>query len=452
VVLAIVFAAVPGAARAAGFWNLEWGAANYARGGADTAAPRDPSAIMRNPAALAGHKGLALMIDANLVRDQRDFIRAPDDLQGFGNETTYDEVKNDNALDVSPSFFVAYNLGELAPLPLTLGAGVWGVAPRSDVVFPQDGPQRYSLIESHNLQIHYGVAVAAALPWFGLKVGVTGMMVSQLVRQSLMLDAFPSDSPGQGNNDVLVEVDARDDYIPSAIVAVSSTPSAWVTVAASYQLAWNAEATGTADVTMVGEVLKDDAVVEGDEVLVKLRLPAVARLAAQLHEPGGSFDLELALVWEQWSRNDTIDFEPQDIRFRYGSIVDRELDPVIIESGFRDTLSARLGGQVQLVPELLTVRAGGYWERGAVPPERLAPGSFDLNKIGIAAGGRLDIPYGLWVDLAFGMAFWSRTNVDNSEVTLTDPLTGEAAYPIGNGSYGNTQTFVMAAIGARLDI
>ncbi len=454
--LVLLLVGLPGVAQAAGLWNLERGASTYGRGGANVAAPRDPIAVYINPAALAGQSGLQLLVDANYILDNRSFLRQPDDIEGLGNKRQYDEVQNDSPPSgspyvPSPGFFFAYNLATAGLRELTVGGGVWG-PPRSDTEFPADGAQRYSQIESHNLQIHYGLSAAYAFPVAGLKVGVTGMLVSQIVDTGLMLDAVPSESDGDDSFDTRVDVLVRDHLIPSAILGASATPSPWLTFAASYQLPWDAEAEGKADITLVGDFIKEQASVEGDEVTVNLSLPAVARFATQLHEPDGLFDVELALVWEGWSRARTIEFVPKDVVFSTNIGGDTVLEPLVFEYGFVDALSVRLGGHYLVLPQLLTVRAGAYYEVGAVPKNRLSPAAFDMNKYGGAAGARLELPAGLWLDLAAGVAIWPRVNIDGSDVRLEDPLTKQSAWAVGNGSYANRQIFVQAALGAQLDL
>ena len=79
---------------AAGFWNFERGTSVMARGGAVVASIDDPVASYFNPAGLVHSSLFEVQIDANALFDRRAFTRAPDDVNGTGELTAYDEVVN----------------------------------------------------------------------------------------------------------------------------------------------------------------------------------------------------------------------------------------------------------------------------------------------------------------------------------------------------------------------
>jgi long-subunit fatty acid transport protein len=453
---------VAGEARAGGWWTLDRGPSNLGRGGANIAAPDDPIALYTNPSALAHLEGLQLNLDANMVFDDRVFTRAPDSPNGP--LRTYKPVTNEQPTwPPSPGIFVSYNLGTVGIEELTVGLGVYG-PPRSDRTWPSTvgnenglytASQRYSELESHNLQIHYALGVGYQLPWYGLRVGITGMLIDQIIDSRLVLNApCPQVCDPSGENedyDVDVQVDAKDSFIPGATIGLSAAPVEWLTIALAYQLPYDVDAEGNVSVKLSEFYTDAGAELQGDRIRVKLKMPQIFRAAVRYDAPERFFDAELAFVWEGWGRNEEILFQPQGVQFAInGNTI--PLNDVVLPSGLRDTWSVRLGGSVNAVPELLRVRLGGFYERAALAETRLSPSAFDLDKVGGSLGARVDLPYGAWLDLTGAYVQWLTAEVTNSEVKLQNALTGEAKHPIANGTYENTQIWLMAGLGVRLDI
>jgi long-subunit fatty acid transport protein len=460
--LALVPLLAPAVAHAAGWWALDKGTSNYGRGGANIADPQEPVALHVNPAALAGVKGLQLVVDGDMVFDRRAFTRAPDNHTPTGALATYDTVTNDwLPLPPSPGVFMAYNFAKLGLPRLTVGAGTWG-PPRVDHMFPKDaGPrgddgteaaQRYSEIEYHALQMEMALGAGYELPWYRLRLGVTGTMIRQTVDTSLKINTFLG---GDENPlyDGYVYVRAVDPWIPTATLAVSGSPMPSVTLAVAYQLAYDVHAIGKAKEISLARGIANIAAVSGDDLAVDLHAPSVFRAAAAYRHPDDSFAVELAFVWEEWSNNQQIVFHPKDVVFTT-PVDDIPLQDIIISTHWRNSYSVRLGGQYQLLPDLLLVRAGGYYERGAVPKNYLSAFSLDLDKIGVTLGARADLPWGLFVDAALGYVHWLPQTVTRGNVRLVNPLTDPptSEWPVNNGDYKGGQVIAMLALGAKLDL
>jgi hypothetical protein len=75
-----------------------------------------------------------------------------------------------------------------------------------------------------------------------------------------------------------------------------------------------------------------------------------------------------------------------------GRISGQEIQDLRLGKGWRDTVSVRLGGDVNVIPKHLTLRAGGYFESGATPRafSHLDFPSFMRGGLGagLTAGGR----------------------------------------------------------------
>ena len=447
---------LPSVAFAAGLWNFDQGASNYARGGANIAAPSDPTAVYLNPAALAGQSGFALMGMADFIDDSRSFERAPDRLgrpRFCCRQTEYDPVANEQPVfPPSPGVYFAGNLAALGLPKLTIGLAAYG-PPRSDTVFPEDGPQRYSQVEAHSLQQHSALAAGYELPWRKTRVGLTLALIDQYVDTGLALNSFFGESE-ERSWDANVDVKARDAMIPNAIVGVSTEAITHVTVAASYQHHYDVKAKGRAT-GEVGPGLDQLAYFRPGELGVELSMPAIARGAVRFDAPSSRWNVESAFVYENWSRNDEILFSPNQPGGL--ALVLNEGDPpakfpvndITLPTHYRDTWSLRFGGEWVAVPGAVTIRSGMFYERAAIAPEWLTLGNFDLDKIGVSAGGRFDFRKRGWVELCAGYQHWLPVEVTASRVRMIDPLSTEEKWAIGNGKYTNTRIQVMAAAGVR---
>lgn len=437
---------------AAGFWALDRGASNLGRGGANLADPADLTAVFNNPAALTNVRGAQVMVDGNWAFDNRQYTRAADDLDGDGTRKEYDVVQNDWLSAVpSPGIFAAYNLEALGLGSLAIGAGVYGpLLIDREWSTDTDSPQRYNELSFHGRQIHYALTAAYELPWYRLRIGVTGMLVRQKVDSELALNTFLS-FPERSTYDTTVKIEATDKVIPSAVFAASVAPVSWLVLSGSFQPGWHLKAEGTAEIAL-GEDLEPIASISGNRATIRGAMAPVVRAAALYKGPGDLFDVEFAYVWEGWKNNDTIEFTSENIRFQSPPFnIDRKLNDVTIDQHWRDTYSFRVGGTVRLVPDLLSLRAGAFYERGAVSKRYTSVASFDLDKLGGTLGGRVELPYGLWIDMAAAYVKGLERTVDNSDVRIVNPLPTppEKHWAVANGNYAGSQILFMVAVGAR---
>lgn len=436
---------------AAGYWNFDKGVSNFGRGGANIAAPSDPIAVYTNPAGLAGLSGFRFVVDADAAWDDRRFERRPDRLgqPRSAHRPAYRSVENDwPELPPSPGFFASWNAAAIGVPGLTLGAGLYG-PPRADTRFPADGPQRYQLIESHNLQIHQALSAAYELPWKKARIGVTGMSINQVIRTRLAFNTFMG-MPEDPGWDADMRVKARDNGIFTAALGASIAPIPKLTLAASGQLPYDVKAKGRVR-GEIGAALEEEAELRGGGVTVRTKLPAVARGAVRWDEP--RWNVETAFVYETWSRNDEVVFlphQPGGLALEDESTgLTLRIDEVRIKTHLRDTWSLRFGGE-RVVSERFTARAGLFYERAAVAPANLSASNFDLDKVGVAVGSHTPLPKGLWLDVAAGWELWKPVDCDASEVRLVDPIAKEARWRSGNGRYSNSRGVLMMGLGIAL--
>lgn len=428
---------------------MERGVATMARGGANIAAPDDATAIYTNPSSLSRLRGLQIMVDGNSQLDDRRFARAADDLDNDGTLTQYDEVNNQMGLVVSPGVFLSYNLAALGLEELTLGAAFFGPL-QNDRKWDRSGPQRYDEVISMNRQVYYSLAAGLALPWHGLRVGVSGFAVRQHFNTSLTVTALSSLGGAETPSyDALIAVDATDPAIFGGVLSASIEPASGWTVAASYQPPYNAKAEGTAEVEL-GDDLDGLADVIGNDLNLRVDLAAIGRLAVRYDNPGKTFDVEAAVQWEQWSRVEQIRFRPQGIRVQYLGR-DDELSDINLAYNWTDTWSVRLGGAYEF-SKTVQGRAGTFYETAAAPESHRSVSSFDFDKVGVTGGARIDLPAGLWLDLTGAYVHYLTETVDESERLLLDVVSLERLHPVSNGDYTLRQLFLMAALGIEIDV
>lgn len=472
VVLALTF--LPSQLWAAAFWNLGQGNSSYGRAGANIVDPGDPTAVFLNPAALVSLDGFQFVVGANMIKDSRTFQRTP--VEGLGPEGPFEEVTNQQTPLPSPNFFFSYNFASLGLDKMSAGLGVWG-PPRADMIFDPVGPQRYSVVESKNIQAHFAFALAYDLEWVQLGAAFVGTYQKIDTLLTLNSSLVCLGAPEDIDCDIGTHINAEQPFIPGAIFGLTIPITDGLEFAASYQLPYDVVAPGNATLTpgdayfkRNGESLVAFESENENNINVSLNLPGIARAALRYTDEAAKFDVELAFVYENWSRNSTITFDATAIQIVPHEDVGSLLEPgpvgvLELTPNWRDTYSLRLGGGYEVMEDLVTARAGIYYERSAVEDKWLNVSNYDADKIGTTVGARIEIPGGLWTDLAFGYVNFMSKTVTNSGTLSDDPTVPneddpateaveepEARWPIADGHYSSQMIVFMAAIGGSFDL
>ena len=103
---------------------------------------------------------------------------------------------------------------------------------------------------------------------------------------------------------------------------------------------------------------------KADDVTVSLPLPLMARAGARYrHIVSGRelFDLELDVEYETWSRVKSFTV---DTRGLVATVLESpvELKKISVPKRWRDTVAVKFGGDVNVIPERWTLRAGAFYE------------------------------------------------------------------------------------------
>ncbi|MCA9649283.1 MAG: outer membrane protein transport protein [Myxococcales bacterium] len=394
----------PGVAQAGGFEIPDRGARALGRGGANVVGAVDGSALDYNPGALAKQRGTRITYNHSLIWHDTRFTRAP---ISFGDDagTTFGEVRNGKKL-----FPLGLFLAVTSDFGLdnwTFGAGVYGPHSVGQHDYPEYGPQSFMLTDMNVLMVYY--SLAAAWKWkdvFG--IGVTAQYVDLMqLDYSLVIDSTFTEGldavPDEASTQLTSHLHLKDRFSATAIVGLWYRPHRRVELGLAGRVVpvfLNAKGTMTTD--------KPTLVTDDVTVSMPLTLPAIVRGGVRyIHDTGTRewFDLELDAQWENWSVIDAYDVAVD------GQISGQDINDLRLDKSWRDTVSVRLGGDVHVIPEHLTLRAGGYFETAATPDaySHLDFPSFMRGGLGggLTAGGR-----GIYGTIGFLHVFQERRELD----------------------------------------
>ncbi|MCA9694337.1 MAG: outer membrane protein transport protein, partial [Myxococcales bacterium] len=370
-----------GTAQAGGFEIPDHGARAVGRGGAFAVGVDDLTALHYNPGALARLGGTRFLYTHNLIFHNTTFQRATlSDVWGDDAGTGFDLATNDQKL---------FPLGMFAVLASDFGlknwmfaAGVYGPSSVGKHEYPDYGPQSFMLTKMEAILVYYSLAVAWQLPKkFG--IGVTFQYVdTPLMRYGLVTDsrAIPqlSPLPDAESTQLITTMELKDRFGLTAIVGLWGRPHPAIELGVSGRVI-------PVDMNLKGGLTTDKESLISDEVSATMNftLPVQLRGGVRyLHERKGRelFDIELDLFWENWGT-----LKAYNIMFE-GSINGQPIQDLTIEKRWRDTFSVRLGGDVNLLDDHLSLRAGGFFENGASHRDYAHLDFPSFNRGGIGGG------------------------------------------------------------------
>jgi long-subunit fatty acid transport protein len=407
--LAATIAGWPDTAMAGGFEIPDTGARAAGRGGAFTVGASDLTALHYNPGSLAKFRGTTFLYNHSLVFHNTRFERAPlADAWGDDAGTRFPEVSNSQRL--FPLGLFAVLATDFGLENWTFAAGVYGPSSVGRHDYPAYGPQSFMLTDMDILMAYYTVGAAWKLrDVFG--IGLTVQYVDLMrMRYGLVTSAdapgTPLDPlPNSESSQLVTQLDLKDRANATAQLGMWYRPHRRVEVGAATRFV-------PVNMTARGGVNVDKETLVSDDVTAEmpLTLPATARAGVRYIHPSANgdddlFDLELNVFYENWS---TID--AYELSFD-GLLNGQQIRDVRIEKNWRDTVSVRLGGDVNVIPNHLTLRAGGFWESGAVPNNysHLDFPSFNRGGIGagVTGGAR-----GVYLSVGFMQVFQEARQVD----------------------------------------
>lgn len=432
------------------------GSEQMGRGGAWIARASDPLATAFNPAGLAG-QDTRLTLQSSFILQHTCFTRlkAANDTT-FGSTDTlldatghYPRVCN----DIEPTFNPQIGLTFKVTDRLGLGALVIGPASAGEKNWPEfiaDGngekqaaPQRYLLTRSSGIVLFPTVGAGYEVI-DGLRLGASVSWGFAKIKNAAATTALNTDNATSAN-DVRANLQVRDYFIPRfSLGAIWSATdeldfAGWyqwtdavrasgdVGTAANYYTKQNAN--GDESNVRYGDTIFPDCGTgrpadenkcgSGDNAKVKLAWPMEAKVGVRYHKPRGLppdsaapnrhrrdpiaqdvFDVEANLTWANNSAIDAIQIRfPGDATGR-GSLpvagVDGgEIPPNgDIPKQYNDVFGVRLGGDYNVLPDQLALRAGTFYETRASSGRYQNVDFVGGARFGLAAGATYRVRFG----------------------------------------------------------
>ncbi len=427
----------PAAASAGGFYVPEIGPRSVAMGGAMVAEDVDPSAVFHNPAGLAGLDGSSeLQVAGAVFLPDLSYFRRPLLDPSTGQMVTFDRVGNRNKMAFVP--YVGASFG--TPWKgLELGFAIY--APfGATIEYPVDGAQRQVVTGIALRTIYVSPAIAYQLP-HGFRLGLTlSYIYSDLaLDQANALPYVTGDPEEYPNPDPGIEgtthVEGKD---PASFGATFGAqwvdPAGRLTIGASVMTPTDLDLRGDAVVTnqQIGELYAADGSVEQgagarrDDVKIGIPLPLVAR-AGVSWKPAARTRLTLDVNYQRWSSFEklVVDFqnEPELLPSPGAKLYD-----VTVQNQWRDTWTARVGGEVQPFRAPLALRAGVLVDQSPIDDRHFGLLTPDSDKLGVSGG----------LAWTFAMKGGQRIDVDVSFLHLF--LRERNVEPGADGSAGSDGT------------
>lgn len=427
---------------AGGFEYVDQGVQGVGRGGAFTAKADDLSAMHYNPAGLANIKGLNVYYSHNFVNLQLDYTRA--------NAVTYEvnpihpsDPSQDTVREIAFSRSASNEQGWFLPGAMfaasydfgldlfTFGFGIFGPPSAGAMDFPlqeesstEDGvnPAKYMLVNRDVVMLFYTLSMAFRLPNGRFAVGVDLQVHSMpWLRFDMMVDGTETGKvyPVNSSWDIKSRMDVTDSYNFTGIVGLWARPWDFLEIGLSSRPApIQIEGKGKLNIDLWGDAfdsytgdqwgMSDDGSTFGThstDATVSFTLPPWIRTGVRYiyGDPDDEiFDIELDFVYEFWSVFDEIKVDMQST-MNLGEPLNKKvnLGPINIRKDFEDSWSLRLGGDWQALDDLLWLRAGGFYEKGASPNEMTAVDFDALDRWGLSLGASVQVYEGIKLHVAY---------------------------------------------------
>jgi long-chain fatty acid transport protein len=460
----------------------ENGTISFGRAGASLNRPIDPSTVMHNPAGIMGLPGVQLTVSSNFGFFDHCFQRAGNyEGPGAGVRVTNDgtvftpmgasQAPYTSGRVPYPETCKNFSLG-LAPMVLGtwrinryigIGFGVFAPStqgrtqhfpdtvtardPMSGMSFMAPSPARHLLFRKDLLVLYPTISVAVQ-PTHWLRVGLGIHPSVGNYRFGLHANGVASE-PQSPASDVFIELDATG-FFMAATLGVQIMPTSFLSFAANMRYNFPLDASGEA--SNVGSVYSANPAnrvpstftIESLRVQLPWNLRAGVRYnlprrgrptqndGTGLYDPmtDDVFDVEATFTYEN-----TSDLSETSLT-NSGTIA---IDPVIttaapreitIRSALSNVYGFRIGGDYNIIPGVLAVRAGGSYETAGVSP--------DLAQIHLPAyaGGSLHVGASYrwkWLTISLGYGHFFFENNDASAgrraVTVPAPSRNATIYP-----------------------
>ena len=409
-------------ALAGGYYYSEAGIVSTGRGGAWVAGADTQFAQMINPAGIIKVEDPTFNIGLSAVQQNIRFTRT--DAFGFD----MDEVKNQAAPYAVPQFGFAMPIGD----KFSWAFGFYSpFAPSSK--YEPDGNQRYSIIDTTIQQFTLGPSIAVRpIPQLTIGLGFSWELFRVREKLTVTLSGPNPDGSDRPQSDITFEVGVHDWFTPSFNAGFLVEPIPQLSIGASIEPPFKVRAKGQAEAVFSDELASAfgiDAITDED-ILFDLDLPLVLRAGVAVR-PIPNLEIELAGDYQRWQS--LTELKVRELQLEGLPIEAPE--EVTLPAELNDSFSIRLGGEYR-VNDMLEVRAGGFWEKGAFDDADLSVALYDTNKVQVGTGASLWFLDGrLRVDASTAYIAFQNKDITNSQVTQVNVLDPEGGGIVGNGQY-----------------
>jgi long-chain fatty acid transport protein len=450
---------VPATAFAGGYFIGPIGGKAIGRAGAFTAKANDLSAAFYNPAGFAHLGSTTLQLDNKFAYNDISFQREPF-LNADATVTTFSKVENTNKfqpLDPLLGIGTTFGLRDFAfAFVAYANSGI------SSLQFPADGAQRYMMIERDAMFINYTANIAwKPISDFAIGVSAQAIVVPSLTYKLAINGepgSFLSDPrPDQNEGDLISTIEATDMFTFNAIVG------AWYRVSSSFELGLSgqvvpskieaegpinlkfvdlaaaAQDAGTPALTDPFTYRESDPTKDANDITLTLPLPLTARLGGRYisrrADGTEAFDVELDVSYETWS---SVDKLTMDSRGLVGNVTVSQFDVGVInvDKQWQDVFGVSLGGDFNVVPAFLDLRAGAYYETAVSKPDYANVDFVTGQQIGGTLGSTFSFG-NLQLSLAYEYRFQptQKTTIAQGKVRQISPLQPDNTLVVNAGSY-----------------
>lgn len=451
-VLATALALCPATVLAAGFEVPDNGALVVARGGTTAALIDTAYGVSFNPAGLSLIDGLDIRLDYRFVNHAVSFQREATETDEFM------KVENSAGVYAAPFITAAYG-GRLGSQRFGVGLGVFGPPGIGRYQYARPGEfadaaggnreinartgHRYATFGTNTSIIYPSLALSYA-PVKQVSFGVTLQPVYASISLAQSMAALANNE--SHDMDVIVGINVKDTFSPTAVLGALWEPTSKVRVHASFRPKVELEGEGPLDLEM-NSTLQSLVTVSGNKTTrLNLALPPLARLGASYDAT--MFTASAELVYEGWGVNKQFVLTP-DVMVARGTEEPKALDPVIIEKEWKDSYGARVGGTFKaLRPKAagdlsLDVHAGGLFESNAIPSTRQSLDYVTGDRLGGSVG--VSVGYQGFSVTASAMGYLPvKMTITDSKVSRASAEPEEPVI-VGNGEY--TSNVWLAAVG-----
>jgi long-chain fatty acid transport protein len=325
------------------------------------------------------------------------------------------------------------------------------------VPLTQPAPNRYMLVSSDALLLFPTLSVAYA-PTDTLSFGVGliwGVATASFTNFVEAIRADDKKTPDNFTNDIQAKLEAKDLFVPGVVLSALWMPAKNLDLSAWFR--WqDSFHTETADVTLGASYWQTNGLKAPTNIVtehvdkgtLKLSIPMEAKLGLRYHmarenskrpswatknptrrtrDPMSEelFDVELNFTWANDSAIDQLHltFQP-GLKVDLGGGTSAGLPTnADIPHHFKDVVGVRLGGDVNVIPNRLALRTGGFFETKGQDDAYLGLDFNNAQKYGVGGGATLRLGP-VDVSASFQHTFFGL--IDNKGVGAVHALSGDA--------------------------